>query len=124
MPVTGGAAPEFSALVIALCTIAVLGEYRRAWPVTEGPGSGMEWWWFSHSFVFDSMDWSPPGSSVRGILQARILEWVVISFCRGSSQPRDRSWVSCIVGRFFTNSATREAQGMGRRVQTRAVTVP
>ena len=37
----------------------------------------------------DPMDWSPPGSSVHGILQARILEWVATSFSRGSSQPRD-----------------------------------
>ena len=42
------------------------------------------------------MDCSPPGSSVSGILQARILEWVVIPFSRGSSQPRDWTWVSCI----------------------------
>ena len=48
------------------------------------------------------MDWSPPGSSVHGILQARILEWVAISFSRGSSWRRDRTWVSCIAGRFFT----------------------
>ena len=47
----------------------------------------------------DPMDCSPPGSSVHGILQARILEWVAISFSRGSSQPRDRTWVSCIAGR-------------------------
>ena len=39
----------------------------------------------------------------RGILQARVLEWVVISFSRGSSQPRDRTQVSCISGKFFTN---------------------
>ena len=38
----------------------------------------------------DPMDWSPPGSSVHGMLQARILEWVAISSSRGSSQPRDR----------------------------------
>ena len=44
----------------------------------------------------DSMDCSPPGSSVHGILQARILEWVAIPFSRGSSPPRDRSHVSCI----------------------------
>ena len=37
-----------------------------------------------------------------GILQARILEWVAISFSRGSSRPRDRTWVSCIAGRLFT----------------------
>ena len=54
------------------------------------------------------MDCSPPGSSVHGILQARILEWVAISFSRGSSQPRDQTWVSCIVGRFFTDWATRK----------------
>ena len=43
-----------------------------------------------------------PGSSVPGILQARILEWVVIPFSRGSSWPRDRTWVSCIscIGRW------------------------
>ena len=45
------------------------------------------------------MDCGPPGSSVHGILQAGILEWVAIPFSRGSSQPRD--WVSCIEGRFF-----------------------
>ena len=42
------------------------------------------------------MDSSPPGSSVHGILQARILEWVAISFSRESSQPRDQTQVSCI----------------------------
>ena len=48
------------------------------------------------------MDCSLPGSSVCGILQARILKWVAISFSRGSSPPRDRTQVSCIVGRCFT----------------------
>ena len=57
----------------------------------------------------DPMDCSPPGSSVHGILQARTLEWVAIPFSRGSSQPRDWTWVSCIAGRFFTIWATREA---------------
>ena len=42
------------------------------------------------------------GSFVHGILQARILEWVAIPFSRGSPQPRDRIWVFCIAGRFFT----------------------
>ena len=54
----------------------------------------------------DSTDSSLPGSSVCGISQARILEWVAISFSRGSSPPRDGTRVSCIAGRFFT---TREA---------------
>ena len=54
------------------------------------------------------MDSSLPGSSAHGVLQARILEWVAISFSRGSSQPRDWTWVSCVAGRFFTVWATRE----------------
>ena len=49
------------------------------------------------------MDCSPPGSSVHGILQAKILEWVVISFSRGSSQPRDRTLVSCTGGGVFSD---------------------
>ena len=48
------------------------------------------------------MDCSPPGYSVHGILQARTLEWVAISFSRGSSWPRDQTWVSRIAGRHFT----------------------
>ena len=43
-------------------------------------------------FLCDPMDCSPPGFSVHGILQARILEWVAVSFYRGSSQPRDLTW--------------------------------
>ena len=48
------------------------------------------------------MDYSPAGSSVLGISQARILEWVTISFSRGSSQTKDQIQVSCIAGRYFT----------------------
>ena len=47
------------------------------------------WWWFSHLVVSDScdpMDCSPPGSYVHGILQARILEWVAISFSKGGGR--------------------------------------
>ena len=57
------------------------------------------------------MDCSPPGSCVHGILQARILEWVAISFSRGSPQPKDRTLVFyfCIAGRFFTHWVTWEA---------------
>ena len=57
------------------------------------------------------MDWSPPGSSVHGIFQARTLEWVAISFSRGSSLPKDRTQVSCTASRFSTIWATREAHG-------------
>ena len=50
------------------------------------------------------MDCSPPGYSVHLILQARILEWIAISFSRGSSWPRDQTWVSRIAGRCFLTS--------------------
>ena len=53
------------------------------------------------------MNCSLAGSSVHGIFQARMLEWVVISFCRESSQPRDWTWVSCIAGRILSGWATR-----------------
>ena len=49
----------------------------------------------------DPVDCRPPGSCVHGISQARILEQVAISFSRGSSQPRDRTWVSHFAGRHF-----------------------
>ena len=52
----------------------------------------------------------PMGYTVHGILQVRILEWVAVPFSRRSSQPRDWTQVSCIVGWFFTSWATREAQ--------------
>ena len=60
----------------------------------------------------DPMDWSSPGSSVRGIFQARILEWISMSFSRGSSQPRDQTCfasISCIGSRVLYHSATLEA---------------
>ena len=57
------------------------------------------------------MDSSPPGSSVHGTLQARILECVAIPFSRGSSWPRDQTQVFCNASRFFTFWAIREAPG-------------
>ena len=58
----------------------------------------------------DPMDCSLPGSSVHGIFQAIVLEWIAISFSRGSSQPRNRTRVSRIVDKRFTVWATREVQ--------------
>ena len=55
------------------------------------------------------MDCSLPGSSIHGIFQARILDWVAISFSRGSSRPWNQIEVSWIAGEFFTNWATEEA---------------
>ena len=57
----------------------------------------------------DSMDCNPPHSSVHAIFLARILEWIAIPSSRGSSQPRDWTWVSCTAGKFFTTWVTREA---------------
>ena len=70
--------------------------------------SMLSWREVAQSFptLCDPVDCSPPGSSVHGILQARILEWVAISFSRGSSQPKDRTQVSCIAGRRFSLWAT------------------
>ena len=58
--------------------------------------------------LYSPMVCSPPGSSVHGILQARILEWVAILFSKAASQPRDQTWVSHIAGTFFTVWATKE----------------
>ena len=65
---------------------------------------------FSRVRLCDPMDCSPTGSSVHGIFQARIEQWVAISFSRGSSQPMDRTQVSHTAGRRFTLWASREAQ--------------
>ena len=56
----------------------------------------------------DPMDCSLPRSSLHGILQARVLEWIAISFSRGSSRPRDWTQASCISGRRFNLWATRD----------------
>ena len=61
----------------------------------------------SRVWLCDPVDYSPPGSSVHGILQARVLEWVAISSSRGSSPPKDQisfSGFFCIAGKFFTTA--------------------
>ena len=63
----------------------------------------------SYLTLCDPMDCSLPGSTIHGIFQARILEWVAIPFSRRSSQPRDWTQVSHIVGRRFTVWATRDS---------------
>ena len=66
----------------------------------------------SGSTLWDPMDCSLPGSSsVYGILQARILEWLAILFSRASSRPRDQTWVSCTADGFFINSLLSQAPG-------------
>ena len=64
----------------------------------------------------DPMGCSLPGSSVHGILQARLLEWLPMPFSRGSFWPREWTLVSCIAGRFFTIWATREIPNSSIRI--------
>ena len=102
-----------------------LSTYEQPWPacwelVEKGITQG--WWLVTTlggwaclvvSVLSDSwcpMDCSPPGSSVHGILQARVLEWVAVPSSRGSSRPRDRTPVSCLEGRLFTDWTPRGAQ--------------
>ena len=70
--------------------------------------------------LLDLMDCSPPGSSVHGILQARILEWVAIPFSRESSSHRDQTQVSFIAGRLPTILTTRE-EHMGEIISLEAL---
>ena len=74
---------------------------------TNGPRGRYDW---ASPILCDHMDCSLLGSSVCGILQARILEWVAMPSSRGSSWPRDQTRVSCIAGGFFTIWAIRKVQ--------------
>ena len=96
--------------------------------LTEGTKTGAKWpyQWYDLMVYFpvciqslqscltlcDPMDCSPPVSSVHGILQARILEWLASPFSRGSSQSRDQTQVSCITGRFFTTEPLGKSHGL------------
>ena len=72
----------------------------------------------SHVQLCNLMDCSLTGSSIYGIFQARILEWVAISFSRRSSRPRDWTQVSCISGRLFTTWGTRKSLQLHTITQT------
>ena len=72
--------------------------------------------------ICNPMDCSPPASSFHGIFQAKVLEWVAISFSRGSSWHRDWTWVSCTADRCFTIWATREAEVPGKKLETTRTT--
>ena len=69
------------------------------------------------------MDCNPPGSSVDGISQARILEWVVILFSRGSSWPRAQTHVSCLAGRSFITEPPGKSELLFRWEQSQGVEV-
>ena len=85
-------------------------------PLFRPWSSHVKWKSLSHvQLSVTPMDYSPPVTSVHGILQARILMWVAISYFRGSSWHRGWTQVSCITGRFFTVWATRQVQSSHRQ---------
>ena len=71
--------------------------------------------------LYNPMNCSQPGSSVHGILQERILEWVAIPLFKGSFRPRDQTQISCTAGRFFTVWATREALPQYKRKSSQKI---
>ena len=80
----------------------------------------LRWWWFTITQscpTLEPMDYSLPGSSVHGISQASILEWIAVSFSRGSSRAWDWTRISCIAGEFFTDWATREGWHLTRSLK-------
>ena len=101
--------PCFSFLIYKMRTVRVANRIYNKWVIT----------WKKKITVkvaqscpdsLRHLDYRPPGSSIHGILQTGILEWVATSFSKGSSWLRDRTLVSSIVGRLFTIWANREAQ--------------
>ena len=95
-PGTEPMSPEYPALAGGFSTTSTPWEAQI--PVKESESEVSQ----LYPTLCDPVDCNPPGSSIHGILQARILEWAAISFSRGSSQPRDQTWVSCTADRHFT----------------------
>ena len=105
---------HFSPIKVTLLKLITFAKLHNSWSSFQH--SLLPWWWGMPTGMFypvlclvtqscqtlcDPMDCSPPGSSVFGVLQARILEWVVIPFSKGSPQPRDGTQVSCMASRYF-----------------------
>ena len=99
-----------SGLWVKLLVLSLLFELKLCthWPFAVDKLMGAQWLQLCPASC-NRMEHSPPGSSVHGILQARILEWVVVPSSRGSSQPRSCTCISCIASWFFTQWATWEA---------------
>ena len=98
--------------IVKGCAVCAVSE-GSSWSNREmTPWSEVKWSGVAQSCptLCNPMDCSPAGSSIHGIFQARVLDWVAISFPRGTSWPRDQTLVSRIAGRRFTVWATREAQ--------------
>ena len=88
-----------SAHLSSICCLKITRVYKTTSEASHWVGSLCR---FSHVWLCDSTDHSPPGSSVRRALQARTLEWVPVPSSSRSSWPRDQTGVSCIAGGFFT----------------------
>ena len=105
---------EYDKAILSPCLFNLYAEYIMLNAELNESQAGIKIKWSevaqSCLTLCNPVDCSPPGSSIHGILQARVLEWVAISFSRGSSWPRDRTQVSRIVGKRFNLWATREAQ--------------
>ena len=91
-------------LVGAPCCLVSRGRLSSLWPQWTGLSYGKVTGSVTQSCpnLCHPMDCSPPGSSVRGILQSRKLDSVAMPFSGRSSPPRDPTWATCIAGRFFT----------------------
>ena len=101
--------------------VLILSEISQAEGLMISLYSEKVWKSFSHIQVFETpMACSLPGSSVCGILQSRIFKWVAVCFSRGSSQPRDQTQISHIVGRFLPA----EPQGKPRSPTLQADSLP
>ena len=114
--------PEFTQTHVHQVSNAIQPSHPRSSPSPPAPNpsqhqSLFQWVNSSHEvakvlshiqILCDTMDYSLPGSSVHGVSQARMLEWVAISFSRGSSQLRDQAHISCISRRILCPWATRE----------------
>ena len=97
----------------------IAGRFFTSWATRETQSESVSCSVMSDS-AWTGSDCDPPGSSIPGILQARILEWVAYPFSRGSSPPRNQTGVSCIADRFFTSWACKEAPVHSELVNTLA----
>ena len=106
---------KFSFLSPSTCLSIANPSGSGQWPWSlQNPPNSPRPTFSSHLITSHWSSLSPPGSSVHGILQARILAWVAVPFPRGSSWSRDWSQVSCTAGSFFTDWATSEAPETGQ----------
>ena len=102
----------FSWTSISLQMVASAMKLKDACSLEEKPRQTYQWAsevTQSCPALCDPMDCGLPGSSIHGIFQARVLEWVAISFSRGSSQPRDQTQVFCTAGWHFTSELLRKS---------------